>query len=162
MAGRRIRFAVLLGALGLLVGGGASADALKVKYLTRVRHGEKPKVRFEIGEPVTITWKVKGDITRQELWLADMHDDHPSKVLLIDGDIRPGKRSYTWTPTEEFSSSSAQFIVRAQNDEEFMGTDSRSKGRVEVGDGHDHPEARRCSCPAGKPLASKPLARHGR
>jgi hypothetical protein len=116
---------------------------------------------FEIGEPVEITWKVKGaSITRQELWLADMHDDHPSKVLLIDGEIPAGARSYTWTPTEEFSSASAQFIVRAQNDEEFMGTDSRSKGRVEVGDGHDH-EARRCSCPAGN-RAGKPLTRHGR
>jgi hypothetical protein len=102
--------------------------------------------RFEIGEPVTITWKVTGDITRQELWLADMHDDHPSKVLLIDGDIDPRKRSYTWTPTEEFSSTSAKLIVRAQDDENFMGTDSRSKGRIRVGDGHA--QAKRCRCEA--------------
>ena len=102
---------------------------------------------LDIGDPVTITWKVKsGSVTRQELWLADMHDDHPSKVLLIDGDIPAGERSYTWTPTEEFSSASAQFIVRAQDDENFMGTDSRSKGRVRVGDGHTH--AKRCGCGA--------------
>lgn len=93
-----ISFARLLGAIAL-VGAfthGARADALKVKYLTRVSEGQKPKVRFEIGEPLG---KLAVSLKRD-----DGAPFFASWTLLKPGDARelelggePGTHKYTGT-----------------------------------------------------------------
>lgn len=98
---------------------------------------------FAPGERMKIRWSVQNGarVTRQELWLVDVHDDHPSKVQLIDGNIPASARSYTWTPGEEFATPSAHILVRAQDDDNCVGTDSRSTGTISIGD-HDHEHRR--------------------
>jgi hypothetical protein len=86
-----------------------------------------------VGQPVTIRWQVSGGAaTRQELWLVEIDEHHPSKVRLIADDIGPDVRSYTWVPTRDFESPAAQFMVRAQNDEHFVGRDARSPAVVRI------------------------------
>ncbi len=121
-----------------------NSASIKVRISAPKHQAKPPEVKvtaprdaeqFAVGEPVTIRWKVaRGrNVTHQEIWLANVEDDHPSKVLLIDGDVPPDARSYTWVPTEGFESHAAQIIVRAQDDGNFIGTDSRSKGAFAVG-----------------------------
>jgi hypothetical protein len=82
-----------------------------------------------VGQPVTITWRVTGGpVTRQELWLVEVDANHPSKVQLIADDLPAGARSYTWVPSRAFQTTAAQLMVRAQNDDEFVGDDARSAG----------------------------------
>jgi hypothetical protein len=93
-----------------------------------------PGREFAVGEAVKIRWSVAGGrgVSHQEIWLADVTDDHPSKVALIAARVPPGARSFTWVPTDEFEIGAAQIIVRAQDDAGFVGTDARSRGAFRI------------------------------
>lgn len=85
-----------------------------------------------VGEPLTVKWRVTGRVTRQELWLVEVDEDHPSKVQLIADDLPAGARSYTWVPSRDFTTGAARLMVRAQNDDEFVGDDARSAGTIRI------------------------------
>jgi hypothetical protein len=117
--------------------------SVKVRVLPPGREAKPPRVEVVspranadavVGRPVTVRWRVEHgrNVTRQEIWIADVSDGHPSKVMLVDGNVDPRARSYTWVPTEEFRLGAAQILVRAQNDGAFVGTDARSGGSFAV------------------------------
>lgn len=100
------RFCVAIALVGT-VASAAHADALKVKYLTRVSQGQKPKVRLEIGEPLgRLSVRLERD---------DGQPFFGSWTLLKPGDARelelggePGTRKYTGTITIENAGSSRE------------------------------------------------------
>ena len=139
------RAIALLVALAIVVGGtatgGGDATAAPAKRKSTAARKAPPKVTIvsplptevAVGQPVTITWRVTGGaVTRQELWLVEVDANHPSKVQLIAADLPAGARSYTWVPSRAFQTTAAQLMVRAQNDDEFVGDDARSAGIIRI------------------------------